>query len=294
MSQVVPYLFYRDAPAAIDFLTRAFGFVEGYRFPMDDGRIGHAELALDDAPLMLASTFEGFGTSPLDLPAVHCQVRCTVDDVDAHYERARLGGATIVTSRRVITGRACTARSTRKVIAGSRHAARRGVMPAARTRRAVDRTLLALADPTWRRVVELLGSEPKRAGDIAAGVGVTPPALSRHLRVLHRNGIIEEVSVEHDARVRIYRLRQDPFDGLRDWLTQIEAFWTGQLAAFSAHAARAARSRGESRGKIARLPSRRGSAAGHERRGSRHRTRARRSRDGLRDLHQGNRALVAP
>ena len=97
MSKVVPYLFYRDAPAAIDFLTRAFGFVEEYRFPMDDGRIGHAELALDDAALMLASTFEGFGTSPLDLPAVHCQIRCTVDDVDAHYERARRGGATIVT-----------------------------------------------------------------------------------------------------------------------------------------------------------------------------------------------------
>jgi len=115
-------------------------------------------------------------------------------------------------------------------------------MPAARTRRTtVDRTLMALADPTRRRVVELLGSEPKRAGDIAAGVGVTPPALSRHLRVLHRSGIIEEVSVEHDARVRIYRLRHDPFNGLRDWLTQIEAFWTGQLAAFSAHAAAAAR-----------------------------------------------------
>lgn len=115
-------------------------------------------------------------------------------------------------------------------------------MPAARTRRTtVDRTLMALADPTRRRVVELLGSEPKRAGDIAAGVGVTPPALSRHLRVLHRSGIIEEVSVEHDARVRIYRLRHHPFNGLREWLTQIEAFWTGQLAAFSAHAAAARR-----------------------------------------------------
>ena len=55
--------------------------------------------------------------------------------------------------------------------------------------------------------------------------------------MLHRSGIIEEVSVEHDARVRIYRLRHGPFNGLRDWVTQIEAFWTGQLAAFSAHAA---------------------------------------------------------
>jgi len=43
-----PYLIYRDAPAAIDFLTRAFGFVEKYRYPMGDGRIGHAELTFGD------------------------------------------------------------------------------------------------------------------------------------------------------------------------------------------------------------------------------------------------------
>jgi len=115
-------------------------------------------------------------------------------------------------------------------------------MPAARAPRTpVDRTLLALADPTRRRVVELLGAEAKRAGDIANGLGVSPPALSRHLRVLHRSGIIEEVSIERDARVRIYRLRPDPFTRLRDWLGQLEAFWAGQLCAFSAHAAQSAR-----------------------------------------------------
>ena len=37
--RIMPYLAYRDAPAAIDFLTRAFGFVERYRFHMDDGRV---------------------------------------------------------------------------------------------------------------------------------------------------------------------------------------------------------------------------------------------------------------
>ena len=92
---IAPYLIYRDAPAAIDFLTSAFGFVEKYRFPMDDGRIGHAELACGDGSVMLASSFDGFGRSPLDLPDVHGQCYCTVDDVDDHFVRARANGATV-------------------------------------------------------------------------------------------------------------------------------------------------------------------------------------------------------
>jgi uncharacterized glyoxalase superfamily protein PhnB len=93
--RVTPYLIYRDAPAAIDFLTRAFGFVEKFRFEMDDGRIGHAELTFGDGAVMLASEFEGFGQSPLDLPTVHGQTYCTVQNVDAHFARARANGATL-------------------------------------------------------------------------------------------------------------------------------------------------------------------------------------------------------
>jgi uncharacterized glyoxalase superfamily protein PhnB len=92
---VTPYLIYRDAPAAIDFLTRAFGFVEKFRFPMDDGRIGHAELTSGEGSVMLASEFDGFGRSPLDLPDVHGQTYCTVADVDTHFSRARANGATL-------------------------------------------------------------------------------------------------------------------------------------------------------------------------------------------------------
>lgn len=96
--RIIPYLAYADAPAAIDFLTRAFGFVERYRMPMPDGRIGHAELAMGDHVLMLASAYEEMGfASPLGLGAVHAQVLCYVDDVDAHFVRARDAGATIAT-----------------------------------------------------------------------------------------------------------------------------------------------------------------------------------------------------
>lgn len=94
--RIVPYLLYSDAPAAIDFLCKAFGFEEDFRLLMPDGRIGHAQLKYEGNLVMLASAFpEGGFASPLDLPAIHSQVYCTVDDADQHYESARAAGATI-------------------------------------------------------------------------------------------------------------------------------------------------------------------------------------------------------
>ncbi len=102
--RIVPYLSYQDAPAAIEFLTKAFGFTERFRYPMPDGRIGHCEIGYQDNIVMLASSFEGFGDSPLNLPNVHGQVFCYVDDVDAHFARARAGGATIAAEPHVEHG----------------------------------------------------------------------------------------------------------------------------------------------------------------------------------------------
>ena len=82
MQRIIPYLSYADAPAAIDFLCKAFGFEERFRYPMPDGRVGHAELGYRDNVVMLASAYEGFGESPLRLPAVHGQVYCFVEDVE--------------------------------------------------------------------------------------------------------------------------------------------------------------------------------------------------------------------
>jgi DNA-binding transcriptional ArsR family regulator len=102
----------------------------------------------------------------------------------------------------------------------------------------VGTTLFALADRNRRAVVDLLKQQPRRAGEIAAALSLTPPALSRHLRVLRRNGLIREEGVEEDARVRIYQLRKEPFDQLRGWLEEVESFWAGQLDSFREHAAR--------------------------------------------------------
>jgi uncharacterized glyoxalase superfamily protein PhnB len=94
---LTPYLCYADAPAAIEFLTKAFGFEEAFRFPMADGRIGHAELTYDGSVLMLASVYEEMGfASPRDLAGIHTQIQVAVEDVDAHFERARNAGAIVV------------------------------------------------------------------------------------------------------------------------------------------------------------------------------------------------------
>lgn len=107
----------------------------------------------------------------------------------------------------------------------------------------LDQTFVALADPTRRGVIELLRHQPRRAGDLADELGMSRPAMSRHLKVLRTTGLIEPASDDADARARIYRLRPEPFHALRGWLEQVEQFWTGQLASFKAHAEAKARKR---------------------------------------------------
>ncbi len=100
----------------------------------------------------------------------------------------------------------------------------------------LDNTLAALADPTRRRVVDLLRDGPRRAGELAAASRMSAPAMSRHLRVLRTRGLIEEERAPDDARARVYRLRHKPFRDLGVWLDEVEAFWADQLSAFKKHA----------------------------------------------------------
>jgi DNA-binding transcriptional ArsR family regulator len=106
----------------------------------------------------------------------------------------------------------------------------------------VDTLLHALADPTRRRVVELLGSGPRRAGELADGVGMAATTMTRHLRTLRDAGLVDVVPVEDDARGRVYSLRQDRIVALQAWVDQVSAFWSEQLGSFKAHAERATRS----------------------------------------------------
>ena len=101
--------------------------------------------------------------------------------------------------------------------------------------RVLDRTLAALADPHRRQVIELLVERPHRAGELAEATGLSPSAMSRHLRTLRESRIVEETPAEFDTRVRIYRLRPQPMAHLKAWLEETERLWTLQLSAFKAH-----------------------------------------------------------
>jgi DNA-binding transcriptional ArsR family regulator len=102
-------------------------------------------------------------------------------------------------------------------------------------RKQVDATLAALADPHRRQVVDLLSQEPRRAGELAQALGLSAPAMSRHLKTLRDSGLVEETHPPFDARVRIYALRREPMANLILWLEETERLWTRQLAAFKAH-----------------------------------------------------------
>lgn len=92
-TMTIPTFTYRDAPAALDFLERAFGFERGLVVPGDGGRaIAHAELRLGDAWVMLGSARDDDLATTPGAGAVYV----VVDDVDAVHERAVAAGAEIV------------------------------------------------------------------------------------------------------------------------------------------------------------------------------------------------------
>ena len=93
----------------------------------------------------------------------------------------------------------------------------------------------ALADPTRRRVVQLLGARPHRAGELAEATQTSPPALSRHLKLLMASGIIEDERVPEDARVRVFKLQPDSLVAVQAFLDQLQAEWRSQLRSFKRH-----------------------------------------------------------
>jgi DNA-binding transcriptional ArsR family regulator len=96
----------------------------------------------------------------------------------------------------------------------------------------VEGVFLALADPTRRRVVELLGDRARRAGELAEAAGTSAPVMSRHLRILLEAGFVADERVPGDARLRVFHLRREPVLALQAWLDQLQAHWNEQLGAF--------------------------------------------------------------
>jgi uncharacterized glyoxalase superfamily protein PhnB len=98
MSNTYPFMSYKDAPAAIDWLCNAFGFEKKAVYANDDGTIAHAELNLGDGIVMLGTEkhSEMGLRSPDGLGFVTQGVYITLDEVDTHFQRAKAAGAEII------------------------------------------------------------------------------------------------------------------------------------------------------------------------------------------------------
>ena len=92
--------------------------------------------------------------------------------------------------------------------------------------------LSAAAEPNRRRILQLLGSEPRTVTDIAAEFTVTRSAISQHLLVLAEAGLVEATKV---GRQRIYRVLPS---GLRRLQAEIDRFWTNELDVLATDAQR--------------------------------------------------------
>lgn len=95
-----------------------------------------------------------------------------------------------------------------------------------------NKAFAALADPTRRRVMERLAGGPRAVGEIAAGLPVSRPAVSQHLKVLKEAGLVADRA---EGTRRVYSIDPDGLGPLRTWLDQ---FWGVALEAFKAEAER--------------------------------------------------------
>lgn len=94
--RVTPYLLYADVAAAMDFLKAAFGLEEyGERFLDSDGRVNHAAMKIGDGVIMMGCPGAAY-KNPKQLGSSTESLYIYVEDVDAHFERARRAGARIL------------------------------------------------------------------------------------------------------------------------------------------------------------------------------------------------------
>lgn len=98
LPNIFPEIVYDDAPAALEWLARAFGFVLGEVIPGPDGTIAHAEMHYGAGTIMPKSATADtvFGVSPRTLGGINQCVFVAVEDPDAHHARAKAAGAEIV------------------------------------------------------------------------------------------------------------------------------------------------------------------------------------------------------
>jgi len=92
--------------------------------------------------------------------------------------------------------------------------------------------LQVLAEPRRLQILDLLRAGERPVGDLVASLGLSQPAVSKHLRVLKEAGLVE---ARPDAQRRLYRIRPEPLEELDDWLASYRQLWTKHLDRLEDH-----------------------------------------------------------
>ena len=93
-------------------------------------------------------------------------------------------------------------------------------------------TFDVLAEPTRRRILDLLREDERPVNDLVARLDISQPGVSKHLRVLREAGLVE---VRQDAQRRLYRVRPEPLAEIEAWLAPYRRLWAGTLDALERH-----------------------------------------------------------
>ncbi|HEY0637796.1 MAG TPA: metalloregulator ArsR/SmtB family transcription factor [Pseudonocardiaceae bacterium] len=99
----------------------------------------------------------------------------------------------------------------------------------------LDSVFGALADPTRRAIVARLGRGDATVGELAEPFAMSLPAVSKHLTVLERAGVLRR---ERRGRHQVCRLRRENLAAATTWLDRHREFWTDRLTALAGHVAR--------------------------------------------------------
>jgi DNA-binding transcriptional ArsR family regulator len=94
------------------------------------------------------------------------------------------------------------------------------------------RSIEVLAEPTRRRILDLLCTHDRSVTQIVDELGIAQPSASKHLKVLREAGL---VSVRPDAQRRVYCLRAEPLRELDAWLAPYRRAWADHLDALERH-----------------------------------------------------------
>ncbi len=93
-------------------------------------------------------------------------------------------------------------------------------------------TFDVLAEPTRRRILDLILDGERSVGDLVKRLRISQPGVSKHLRVLREAGLVQ---VRQDAQRRLYSVRAEPLHEIDDWIAPYRKLWETRLDALERH-----------------------------------------------------------